>query len=244
MRRMPLILTALCAATSASGHHGASSFDGDTELRLEGVVTEFDYRNPHSFVYLRTTDSSGNPMDIAIEAQGSSLRPYGVTPDSLAAGDRVVAVVFPSFRSPDQALGREIIKEDGTMVPLAWQAARNRQASTGVATGIAGVWLADPVGFTAYVQGFGSWSLTEQGQQAIEAYDARLISQARCIPLPPPLLMLYRSINVVEVLSDRVLIHSDWMDAERAIYTDGRSPADDEIPALHGFRRGVGRTTR
>ncbi len=238
MRRMPLILTALCAATSASGHHGASSFDGDTELRLEGVVTEFDYRNPHSFVYLRTTDSSGNPMDIAIEAQGSSLRPYGVTPDSLAAGDRVVAVVFPSFRSPDQALGREIIKEDGTVVPLAWQAARNRQAGTGVATGIAGVWLADPVGFTAYVQGFGSWSLTGQGQQAIEAYDARLISQARCIPFPPPLLMLYRSINVVEVLSDRVLIHSDWMDAERAIYTDGRSPADDEIPALHGFSTG------
>ena len=238
MRHIPPILTALCVATSASGHHGTSAFDGDTELRLEGVITEFEYRNPHSFVYLRTTDSSGNPVDIAIEAQGSSVRPHGVTPDSLAPGDRVTAVVNPSRRNSGEALGRLIIKEDGTVVPMAWQAVGTYLTNTGVADSIAGVWLADPVGFTAYVQGSGAWPLTEKARQAAEAYDPRLISQARCIPLPPPLLMLYRSLNVVEILDDRVLIHSDWMDAERVIYTDGRSPGADADAALHGRSRG------
>ena len=54
-------------------------------------------------------------MDIAIEGQGSSVRPHGVTPDSLAPGDRVTAVVNPSRRDSDTALGRLIIKEDGTV---------------------------------------------------------------------------------------------------------------------------------
>ncbi len=238
MRHISATLTAFCAATGAFGHHGTPFFDGDTELRLEGVVLEFDYRNPHSWLYLRTTDASGNSLDIAIEGQGSSLRPHGVTPDSLVPGDRVTAVVNPSWTKPDEALGQLIVKEDGTVVPMAWQAVGTYETNTGVSDSIAGTWLADNEGFVAYIQAYGSWPLTEQGVEARDAYDPRLISQARCIPFPPPLLMLYRSVNVVEILNDRVLIHSDWMDAERVIYTDGRSPAGDEVPALHGFSTG------
>ena len=238
MRHRLATLAALCVATGASAHHGTPFFDSGTELRYEGVVLEFDYRNPHSWLYLRTTDASGNPLDLAIEGQGSSLRPHGVTPDSLVPGDRVTAVVNPSWTKRDEALGQMIIKEDGTLVPLAWQAVGTYPANTGVSDSLAGVWLADPEGFTAYIRAFGSWPLTEKGEEAREAYDPTLISQARCVPFPPPLLMLYRSINVVEILDDRVLIHSDWMDAVRVIYTDGRSPPEDGIPALHGFSSG------
>jgi hypothetical protein len=238
MRRTHLILLTFCVPWSAWGHHGVASFDRNTLLEIEGVVTEFDYRNPHSFVHLRTIDSSGNPMDVVIEAQGSSLRPHGVTPDSLLPGDRVTAVVNPSLRSPDEALGREIIKANGIIVPLAGQAVRDRQANTGIATNLAGVWVPNPAGFTTYVRGPRSWSLTEAARQSVESYDPKTVSQATCIPLPPPLLMLYGSINVVEILDDRVLIHSDWMDAERVIYTDRRSADQGEIPALHGFSVG------
>ena len=238
MRHRLATLAALCVAAGASAHHGTPFFDSDTELRYEGVVLEFDYRNPHSWLYLRTTDASGNPLDLAIEGQGSSLRPHGVTPDSLVPGDRVTAVVNPSWTKPDEALGRMIIKEDGTMVPLAWQAVGTYPTNTGVSDSLAGVWLADPEGFAAYIRAYGSWPLTARGEEAREAYDPTLISQARCVPFPPPLLMLYRSINVVEILDNRVLIHSDWMDAVRVIYTDGRSPPEDGIPALHGFSSG------
>lgn len=238
MRHRLATLAALCVATGASAHHGTPFFDSGTELRYEGVVLEFDYRNPHSWLYLRTTDASGNPLDLAIEGQGSSLRPHGVTPASLVPGDRVTAVVNPSWTRADEALGQMIIKEDGTQVPLAWQAVGTYPTNTGVSDSLAGVWLADPEGFTAYIRAYGSWALTDRGEEAREAYDPTLISQSRCIPFPPPLLMLYRSINVVEILDDRVLIHSDWMDAERIIYTDGRSPPVDGIPALHGFSSG------
>lgn len=238
MRSTYLMLISLYISQNAWGHHGVTSFDRNTLLEIEGVVTEFDYRNPHSFVYLRTVDSSGNPLNIVIEAQGSSLRPHGVMPDSILSGDRVTAFVNPSFRSSVEVLGREIIKSDGTVVPLAGQAVRDRQRNTGIATSLAGVWVPHPDGFTAHVRGPASWPLTEAARQSLESYDPKSVSQAACVPLPPPQLMLYGSINVIEILGDRVLIHSDWMDAERVIYTDQRSPNQREIPALHGFSVG------
>ena len=243
MRRTTLALifpALLLIATKATSHHGSAPFDTEQVVTLEGVVTEFDYRNPHSFVYLRTTDSAGSQIDVAIESVGSSLRPYGVTPDSLAPGDHVIAVVNPSRRAPDEwALGVEIIKEDGTVVPLSVRFARElEQRSSGTATSIAGVWVPRGEGFFEIVFGAGSLPLTEKGRQLLQEYDVTQSSQAQCIAVPPPTLMVYGSINVVEILDDRVLIHSDWMDAERVIYTNDRSPTEAEIPALNGYSLG------
>ena len=243
MRRTTLVLmlpTLLCVASSAMGHHGSAPFDTETRVTIKGVITEFNYRNPHGFVHLRTTDTAGNAVDVAIEMVGSSLRPYGFTPDSLASGDRVTAVVNPSRRAPNEwALGVEIIKEDGTVVPLSVRFAREMERrSTGSATSIAGVWVPRGEGFFNVVFGAGAWSLTDKGRQSLQAYDVNQSSQARCIAVPPPTLMVYGSINEVEILDDRVLIHSDWMDAERVIYTNGRSPTEAEVPALNGYSLG------
>ena len=236
-----VVLAYLCTATNATAHHGSAPFDTDTRVTLEGIITEFDYRNPHSFVHLRTTDSAGNRVDVAIESVGSSLRPYGVTRDSLVPGEQVIAVVNPSRRAPNEwALGVEIIKEDGTVVPLSVRFAREleQRGSTGSATSIAGVWAPRGEGFFNIVFGAGSWALTEKGRQSLQKYDVTQSSQAECIAVPPPTLMAYGSLNEVEILDDRVLIHSDWMDAERVIYTNGRSPTEAEIPTVNGYSLG------
>jgi hypothetical protein len=230
----------LCIASSAAGHHGAAPFDQQTRVTVEGVVTEFDYRNPHSFLYLRTTDSAGDTIDMTIEAQGSSLRPFGVTPDSLTAGEHVTAVIHPSRRSPNEwGLGIEVIKEDGTIVPLQNRYARRpEQRNTGTTTSIAGVWVPRDEDFFTFVRSRASLPLTEKGRESLERFNVNQSSHAECIAVPPPTLMLYGSINVVEVLDDRVLIHSDWMGAERVIYTDGRNPADGQGPTLYGYSVG------
>ncbi len=236
----PLFCILLGLGTGAAAHHGSAPFDTAQQVTFEGVITEFDYRNPHSFVYLRTTDSAGEPVDMTIEAVGSSLRAYGLTPESLTPGERVIAVVNPSHREPGEwGLGVEIVKEDGSIVPLSVRFARElEQRSTGNATSIAGLWVPRREDFFQFTFGRGSWPLTEKGRQAREAFDVSQSPQGRCEAIPPPTLMLYGSIDVVEVLADRVLIHSDWLDGERVIYTDGRSPADDESPQLNGYSVG------
>lgn len=72
----------------------------------------------------------------------------------------------------------------------------------------------------------------------MQAFDIRDSSQAKCIPYPPPTLMLYSAINAIEILTDRVLIHSDWMDGERVIRI-GESESDTaHLSALHGYSTG------
>jgi len=232
--------TLLWVATSAIAHHGSAPFDGDRRVTVEGVITKFEYRNPHSFINLRATDSAGDQIDVRIEAAGATGSYYGLTADSLIPGDVVTAVMNPSWQQPDEwGLGVEVFRQDGTIVPLSGRYARDLdQSSTGVATSIAGVWLPRSEDFFNFVTNRRSLPLTEEGTRSMQAFDIRNSSQAKCIPYPPPTLMLYSAINAIEILADRVLIHSDWMDGERVIHI-GESDSDTaHLPALHGYSVG------
>ena len=236
-----LICTALLlAAGTTAAHHGSAPFDTDRTVTLEGVVTQFDYRNPHSFLYLQTTDDAGNPIDVTVETVGSSLRAHGFGPASLSAGEEIILVMNPSHRAPREwGLGVEAVKADGSIVPLSVRFARElEQRSTGTATGLAGVWVPRGEDFFRFIFARRDWPLTEAGRQARDAFDIKDSPQAECVAIPPPTLMLYGSVDVIEVLDDRVLIHSDWLDGERVIYTDGRSPAADQTPSVNGFSVG------
>ena len=126
-------------------HHGSTEYDRERVIRYEGVVAEVHWRNPHNVIVLETTDSAGRPLVLSVEGGGPSvLGPLGVTKDSILPGDHVIAVVSPSRRSPERrAFGREVIKDDGTIVPLGLQAlgSPEESAGTGVALGLFGTWL-------------------------------------------------------------------------------------------------------
>ncbi|MBT5032315.1 MAG: hypothetical protein HOM55_08480, partial [Proteobacteria bacterium] len=174
----------LCIATSAMGHHGTPQFDTQARATFEGVVTAFDYRNPHSVIHLESTNAAGNPVEVRVEATGATSRHYGFTADALSPGDRVIAVVNPSRQEPDTwGLGIEIIKDDGTVVPLSGRFAdyaENR--NTGTATSLAGIWVPRSEDFFGYVLSRRSLVLTEKGRQARQSFDLKKSSQAECIP--------------------------------------------------------------
>ena len=76
---------AVCALVALAGlgprvaaHHSFANlyFEKET-IELEGVVTEFQYRNPHSWVFLNAPDSFGRMQTYAAEwtaGQASSAR--------------------------------------------------------------------------------------------------------------------------------------------------------------------------
>lgn len=232
--------TLLLTAATAGAHHGSAPFDTDSTVTLEGVVTRFDYRNPHGFLYVRSTNAAGDPIDVTVETVGSSLRSHGFGPDSLNAGEQIILVMNPSHRAPEEwGLGVQATKDDGTVVPLSVRFARAlEQRSTGTATSLAGVWVPRGEDFFRFVFARRAWPLTEAGARLRDTFDIKDSPQGRCEAIPPPTLMLYGSIDVVEVLDDRVLIHSDWLDAERVIYTDGRTPAPSEARSVNGYSVG------
>ena len=85
------------AGSAAYAHHSyAATYDVTHEIKLEGKIVQFVYRNPHSFVHVTTTDK-GEPQRWAVEWSGTTqLNNAGVNRESLKVGDVVVITARPS----------------------------------------------------------------------------------------------------------------------------------------------------
>ena len=67
MKRI-LLLTAVLWAAPASGHHSFGVyFDADKPVKLSGIVTKVDWRNPHTHLYLDVKDDSGRLVTWTLE---------------------------------------------------------------------------------------------------------------------------------------------------------------------------------
>ncbi|WP_332717970.1 DUF6152 family protein [Pelagibacterium mangrovi] len=83
-------------AGSALAHHSAAMFDDAIEMELTGVVTEFDYLNPHSWLYVEVTDEDGSVTAWGFELDDPSrLRRQGITPTYWEPGDMVTVITNP-----------------------------------------------------------------------------------------------------------------------------------------------------
>jgi hypothetical protein len=86
------------AAAPLAEHHGtAASYDQDAWITVEGIVTEFYWRNPHSALFLNVTDADGNVSEYGIElASPTLLVSQGYDRSLFKPGDHVVIRVHPS----------------------------------------------------------------------------------------------------------------------------------------------------
>jgi hypothetical protein len=65
-------------------------------VTVVGVVKEFHWMNPHSYLVLGTADEHGKPADAFIETNGPGyLVGYGWKRESITPGDRVTAKIHP-----------------------------------------------------------------------------------------------------------------------------------------------------
>ena len=104
MRRQVWVLAAAVLLAVAGGrgwaHHSfTAAYDPTKRVQVEGVVKEFVWRNPHSFVRIDVTTPEGQTETWNLE-WGSitqlSAAKYPVTRTTLRAGDRIVAGGEPS----------------------------------------------------------------------------------------------------------------------------------------------------
>ena len=90
-----LLGSAALVMPTARAHHSPAVFDRSREVTLEGVVTEFRWGNPHSWIHLDvengdTVERWSVEMDPA-----SHLARRGWRSTTLAAGDAVEVLVYP-----------------------------------------------------------------------------------------------------------------------------------------------------
>ena len=240
MRRLCALLLLGITSLPAVAHHSAAMFDTTRNVVVEGVVSRYDWRNPHVYMTLTVTEPDGSVHEQSIEAGAPSvLLPLGLTGQSVTLGERVTVRGNPSKREGGPVLGRELVKADGAVLPLNISAAASRKAPTdAVADSIAGTWFPPLRGFGAFGASRRNWQLTERGRAAAAAFDTRKAAYTDCIPVTAPSLMLYPVTSQVEVASDVVKFHVDWMKSERVVYLDGRGHPEGAAPTLQGHSIG------
>jgi hypothetical protein len=241
LRRLGLLVALPCfVAAAAQAHHSAARFDTSREVSIDGVVTSYAWKNPHVYLALEVAGPNGEPIEQEVEAgAGSVLSPLGLGPDSIALGERVTVRANPNRRGAGIVLGRELVKEDGEVLPLFIASRGIRSRSDAQADSIAGTWFAPREGFFGFNSSRESWSLTDAGRTALEQFDSIAdATHAECIPVTAPTLMLYPVVTTVTVEDDRVVFDVDWMTSQRVVYTDGRGHPAGAAPALHGHSIG------
>ena len=77
----------LVAAAPAIAHHSFAMFDMQKEVTAKGVVKEFQWTNPHSWVQLQIKNDKGETEEWALEALSPNvLSRMGWKRNSLKAG--------------------------------------------------------------------------------------------------------------------------------------------------------------
>jgi hypothetical protein len=110
----------IVAATTAYAHHSATMFEQSKQITVEGVVKEFQYSNPHSWLLVDVTDKNGKVTTWGFEAEGpSTLQRAGIRPSVFPAGTKVTMTGRPMRDGSPAAIWVVAIKDGKKYDPRA-----------------------------------------------------------------------------------------------------------------------------
>jgi hypothetical protein len=113
-RRACLALFALTVAWPAFAHHSASMFEPKKTVTLSGVVKEFQYTNPHSWLIIAVTNADGTVTLWGFESEGpSTLLRAGIHRGDLAPGTKVTVTGRPMRDGRPAATWEKAVRADG-----------------------------------------------------------------------------------------------------------------------------------
>jgi hypothetical protein len=227
-----------CVALSTSGavaHHSfAPHFDASKPVSISGTITEFEGRNPHSYLHIAAVDENGQTREYVCESHGvTQLTRNGITPQLLKAGTRVRVSGSLSRHSPYMCFFDNIEFADGRILNVngprgaSPSSPANPQARR---KDIFGTWLLAPIpnrstsGPQPMIQ-----LLTPAGEKAVAAYDPfRDDPTFRCDPVairrvwgaPGTPLEIVRE-------GDTVVLRHEWMDVRRVVHLNMKTHPKD-----------------
>jgi Family of unknown function (DUF6152) len=108
---------AFFAVTPGLAHHSNVAFEVTKVVTITGVVKDFQWRNPHTWVLLTVDDGKGGKVDWAVEgrAPGILLR-AGWSKNSLKPGEVITVDMSPARDGSKTGLVARVTKADGTIL--------------------------------------------------------------------------------------------------------------------------------
>ena len=104
----------LAFAPAAFAHHSPAMFNMAARVEMTGVVKEFQWTNPHSYIQLLVKDDTGKEVEWSMEmAAPTYLYNNGWRPSTVKPGQTVTVKVSPLNSGAKGALVWEVTTADG-----------------------------------------------------------------------------------------------------------------------------------
>jgi hypothetical protein len=217
-------------------HHSfAPHFDRDKPVSISGTITEYERRNPHSYLHIAATDENGRTREYVCESHGvTQLTRNGVTPELLKRGARVTVKGSLSRHSPYMCFFDSVELPDGRVLNVNGSNGPVTAAAKPLAprTDIFGTWMLAPAPgrSTSGPQPMMQF-LTPAGEKAVASYDPFKDDPTfRCDPVA--IRRVWGApgtpLQIARQGSDVVLRH-EWMDVRRVVHLD-QKPAPAKTP--------------
>lgn len=96
VKTLAIALVLIAPAVPAIAHHSGTMFDESKDVTLTGVVKEFQYTNPHSWLLIDVKGPDGKVTTWGFEAEGpSTLVRAGIRRSDFAPGTPVTITGHP-----------------------------------------------------------------------------------------------------------------------------------------------------
>ena len=105
----------LAAVSPVRAHHAfAAEYDAKKQVRLEGVVTEMEWINPHAWIHIDVTGPDGKVTSWMVEGGSPNiLLRRGFTKNTLEKGQKITVDGFQAKDGSNRANGSNITYPDG-----------------------------------------------------------------------------------------------------------------------------------
>ena len=116
-----VVVGLLITGPPVEAHHNSAPFYDDSKsVEVVGTVSKFNFRNPHSFIFIEAENQDGEMVEWEVELGAAvSMSRRGWTRESIKAGDPIRVVGQPS-RAPGTfgICCAELTRPDGTPIRL------------------------------------------------------------------------------------------------------------------------------
>ena len=117
---LPMALLFLAPIPTFAHHSFEAEYDSNKPITISGIVTKFEWTNPHARFYVDVKDEQGNVINWNLElASHNALVHQGWKRTSLKVGDRVTVDAWLAKDGSRFANAKSVILADGTKVGAA-----------------------------------------------------------------------------------------------------------------------------
>ena len=228
LKRVGLAIGLLLVALPAATHHSRAIYDRERIVTIEGVVTQFEWGNPHVYLYVETLTDTGDPVVWEVEhGTTTSLRRHGWSGNTFAPGDRVTVRINPARDSSRNMALIDSVRKAGVTLYERGTPAVNFDGTEILAVqadSLTGTWVIEQTALVGFFSEPNSWPLTERGREAMESYDDLTMNpQIQCMSRIAPWFMIFPSVQEIEIGDTSVSIRSEYDTIERTVHMDTRS---------------------